>query len=201
MPRYRKDQRDSLMAEARARLLDAARDEFAAHGYGGANINRISQTAGFAQGTVYNYFPSKRALFAALIERIAAQESELIIEGAATAADPAARLERFLAAGYAFAQGFPAASQVIAAALYGADPEARALARAAYEPLAAYVEREIVLPGQQEGSFRAADAHLVAAAVLALYLGACAAHDGAAALRPNPRAAAALLLKGLQRET
>jgi AcrR family transcriptional regulator len=52
----------------RASLLEAAADEFAREGRDGANVNRISRAAGFAQGTVYNYFPSKDALFFAVVE-------------------------------------------------------------------------------------------------------------------------------------
>jgi AcrR family transcriptional regulator len=52
----------------RAALLDAAADEFAREGRDGANVNRISRAAGFAQGTVYNYFPSKDDLFFAVVE-------------------------------------------------------------------------------------------------------------------------------------
>lgn len=200
MPRYRKAERDRIVAEARRRLLDAAIAEFAAYGYAGANINRISQAAGFAQGTVYNYFSAKRALFGAVVADIAARQSELVLQGAATAPSPAARLERFLAAGFAFAQGFPAAAQVVVAALYGADAEARTLAGRAYEPLATYVEREIVLAGQQERLFRALDPKMAAAAILAVYLGGCAAYAGAGQMRLNPRAAAALLLEGLRNE-
>lgn len=198
MPRYKKTEREQLLAEARRKLLDAAVAEFAAQGYAQANINRISRAAGFAQGTIYNYFPSKHALLAAVVGDIAARQRDLVLQGAAIAPTPAARLERFLAAGFAFAQGFPAASQFVAAALYGADPEARTLAQHAYEPLASYVEREIVLAGQQEKLFRQVDAKLAAAAILAVYLGGCAAHDGAVPLRVNPRAAAALLLEGLR---
>jgi hypothetical protein len=38
------------LAETRQRLLEAAASEFAREGYTGANINRISQAAGFAKG-------------------------------------------------------------------------------------------------------------------------------------------------------
>ncbi|HOG45329.1 MAG TPA: TetR/AcrR family transcriptional regulator [Anaerolineae bacterium] len=199
MPRYKSADRERLVAEARRRLLDAALGEFAAQGYAGANINHISLAAGFAQGTVYNYYPSKRALFAAVIGDIAARQGELVLQGAASAPTPAMRLERFLAAGLAFAQGFPAAARLVAATLYGADAEARALAQHAYEPLASYVTKEIVLAGQQEGTFRTVDAELAGAAIMALYLCGCTAHG--APLRANPRAAAALILEGLRRGT
>jgi AcrR family transcriptional regulator len=51
----------------RGRLLEAAAAEFACHGMAAANINRISLAAGLAKGTVYNYFPSKEALFLAVV--------------------------------------------------------------------------------------------------------------------------------------
>jgi len=53
MPRYKKAESEQNKQEARRRLLAAALDEFAAQGYASANINRISQAAGFAQGTIY----------------------------------------------------------------------------------------------------------------------------------------------------
>lgn len=52
----------------RARLLRAAAEQFALDGIEGANVNEISLAAGFAKGTVYNYFPSKEALFLAVVE-------------------------------------------------------------------------------------------------------------------------------------
>jgi AcrR family transcriptional regulator len=52
----------------RARLLEAAAVAFARHGLYRANINEISLAAGLAKGTVYNYFPSKEALFLAVVE-------------------------------------------------------------------------------------------------------------------------------------
>ena len=43
-------------------LVDTATAEFAREGYNGANINRISLAAGFAKGTIYNYFPRQLEL-------------------------------------------------------------------------------------------------------------------------------------------
>ena len=55
-------------AQVRARLLRTAAEHFAAHGYDGASINRISVDAGYAKGTVYGYFESKATLFGAVLE-------------------------------------------------------------------------------------------------------------------------------------
>ncbi len=200
MPRYRDAERDQVKEEMRRRLLAAALPEFAQEGYAGANINRISQAAGYAQGTVYNYYPSKRALFQAVVNDIAAQHCELVLQGAAIAPGPSARLERFFAAGFAFAEGSPAAVRVISAALHDPDPELRACAHEAYRPLREYVEREIVQAGVLGGEFRLVDTGLATALVLAVYVGGCSGDEDGGRIRTNARAAAALLLEGLRRK-
>jgi len=69
--RHKKIERKSVMQETRQRLLNAAAEEFAAQGYDKANVNRIAESAGFAIGTVYNYFPNKRELMYAFIDETA----------------------------------------------------------------------------------------------------------------------------------
>jgi len=64
-------------AITRQRLLQTAAELFARDGFEGASVDRISVEAGFAKGTVYNYFPSKDALFAAVIEEAARRAAEL----------------------------------------------------------------------------------------------------------------------------
>src|SRR5262249_39272599 len=61
----------------RARLLAAAAREFARAGLERANIDAISLAAGYAKGTIYNYFPSKEALFLAVVEEASAQAAGL----------------------------------------------------------------------------------------------------------------------------
>jgi AcrR family transcriptional regulator len=47
----------------RQRLLEEAAAHFARDGFDRANINSIAVAAGFAKGTIYNYFSSKEELF------------------------------------------------------------------------------------------------------------------------------------------
>ena len=57
----------------RERLLEAAAREFARRGLERANIDAISLAAGYAKGTIYNYFASKEELFLAVVEEACAQ--------------------------------------------------------------------------------------------------------------------------------
>ena len=57
----------------RARLLAAAAQEFARAGLERANVDAISLAAGYAKGTIYNYFASKEELFLAVVEEASAQ--------------------------------------------------------------------------------------------------------------------------------
>ncbi|WP_072740035.1 TetR/AcrR family transcriptional regulator [Rhodococcus triatomae] len=50
----------------RARLLDAAADEFAERGFSAARLSEVARRAGFTKGAVYSNFASKQDLFAEL---------------------------------------------------------------------------------------------------------------------------------------
>jgi len=52
-----------------ADILDAALAEFAAHGFEGARVEDIARQARVSKGTVYLYYPTKQALFEALVRR------------------------------------------------------------------------------------------------------------------------------------
>ena len=59
MVRISKETRETV----RRRLLAEAAAHFARDGFENANINSIATAAGFAKGTIYNYFSSKEELF------------------------------------------------------------------------------------------------------------------------------------------
>ena len=55
--------------DRRTQILEAAFEEFAAHGFSGATIKGIARTANLqAQALIYWYFPTKEALFQAVVE-------------------------------------------------------------------------------------------------------------------------------------
>ena len=65
-----------MQRTVRQRLIETAARHFARAGFEGARIDAISQDAGLAKGTVYNYFPSKQALFGTVIARAAKRAAE-----------------------------------------------------------------------------------------------------------------------------
>lgn len=62
-----KDTFFNLPEEKRARVVDAAIDEFAAYPYHQARITTIADQAGIAKGSFYQYFEDKKDLFKYLI--------------------------------------------------------------------------------------------------------------------------------------
>ncbi|MBI3770577.1 MAG: TetR/AcrR family transcriptional regulator [Deltaproteobacteria bacterium] len=66
-PRKRPRQRRSQ--ETVAVILEAAARLFETHGYHAASTNRIAECAGVSVGSLYEYFPSKESLLAALVDQ------------------------------------------------------------------------------------------------------------------------------------
>lgn len=64
----------------RLHILEIAAGEFARLGFDGANINTISERAGFGKGTVYLYAASKEQLFLDVLEEIGAQTRSALDE-------------------------------------------------------------------------------------------------------------------------
>lgn len=62
--------RVELQEANRARVLEAARQEFAERGFRDAKIDAIAERAGLTRGAVYSNFPGKRALYFAVLAAI-----------------------------------------------------------------------------------------------------------------------------------
>jgi TetR/AcrR family transcriptional regulator len=77
-PRQRPSARDATRdpEAARARIMAAATAEFATHGFAGARMDRIAQSAPVAKGLLFHHFGSKEGLYRAVLERIYAMLRE-----------------------------------------------------------------------------------------------------------------------------
>ncbi len=61
---------EARIEERRRQILDAAATVFARRGYHQARTREIAREAGLAEGTIYNYFPSKRDLLLGLLDMV-----------------------------------------------------------------------------------------------------------------------------------
>jgi AcrR family transcriptional regulator len=76
-------------------VLAAARREFARHGYAEAKVDRIAGRAELTRGAVYSNFPSKRALYLAVLVDLVEHAGDDPGPAPATAPGPAAALGAF----------------------------------------------------------------------------------------------------------
>jgi TetR/AcrR family transcriptional regulator len=171
MPRYREDERKKIVAETRRKLMQAALDEFSLAGFSNANINRISESAGFAKGTIYNYFASKQELMLTLIAELSVLHLGLLTEAVRREQDPVRRLENFYAAGFEFVEAYPPQARFLINTLYGAAPEFKAALYQAYLPMFQLVAEEILAPGMAQGIFQISDPVRTAPLLMTIYLG------------------------------
>ena len=71
--------------ESRMRhLISVAGDEFVAQGFSKASISRIALNAGVSKKTIYARFPSKDALFLAVMEELVTRSRDDVLDGMTT---------------------------------------------------------------------------------------------------------------------
>lgn len=81
--------------EKARQILDGARRVFLADGFDAASMNEIARVAGVSKGTLYVYFASKQALFAATIRDERRQQAEQMTPLNGDCVDVAAGLTAF----------------------------------------------------------------------------------------------------------
>lgn len=90
----RKVDRQSRSVETRRRVLASARHEFAARGYLGCTTNHIARHASMSIGSLYQYYPNKDAILAALMLEHIDDGVEVIEQAISEAAARDADLEQ-----------------------------------------------------------------------------------------------------------
>ena len=63
----RKERTEEITRMRREQIIDAAFEVFSTKGFNAATTAEIARMAGVAEGTIYNYFKSKRELFVSII--------------------------------------------------------------------------------------------------------------------------------------
>ena len=187
-------------AERRAQILRAARTLFVSRGYLSTRVEDVARRAQLSKGAVYHYFPSKRAIFDALVEAEQAQTVRFLDEAAR---DPRPAHERLVVLGRQYLDYFaglksPPRFFLLMSEMAIRDDELRekvaAIHRRFVDQLAAIIEE-----GQRDGVFRRIDPHAVAAMLKAFVDG--LSGQSAVGIRPDVELLAAegirLVMEGL----
>ncbi len=196
MARLKTSERAHVLSASRRRLLETAAEEITRLGYEATNINLVSLKAGFAKGTIYNYFPSKARLFADLVEWAAEEHCEFVSAYVMPEHDPRRRLERFFQAGHDFAANKPALAQVLVNALHGHQSGLKAEMYRLNLPVYRLLSQEILEPGIQLDLFRPVDREATVLMLMTLYFGGL---SGSASGGPDHRQVAYFALNALCR--
>ncbi len=138
--------------QVRMRLLQSAAKHFAEHGLAGANINRISMDAGFAKGTVYNYFPSKEVLFGEVLA-VGSEQTVAQYRARSVDADARAQLLAIVEEDVALVRQHEAFMKTFVREWAAPQASMRALVNDAVAPLVSEVAT-IVSDGQRRGQIR-----------------------------------------------
>lgn len=199
-PRYSETDKKQAKAVVRLRLMEAAIQEFAQKGYDVANVNTISLNAGFAKGTIYNYFPSKMELMLEILEESGSAHFEFIAEQIRMENDPIHRIKRFFEAGFKFVEEDPARAQVLVSTLYGTHAEFKVPLYQIYQPMFQLVANEILTPGIKQGLFRNMELVGTSNMIMTFYLGTASSVDENGRLQLNPGEVATFVLNAIRKD-
>jgi AcrR family transcriptional regulator len=83
---------DERAEATRKRIVQAARELVAEHGYAGVSTTEVQRRAGVSRGGLYHHFTSRQELMAAVIEAIEVDLAERLAAAVADATDPFSQL-------------------------------------------------------------------------------------------------------------
>lgn len=141
--------------QRRSELLRAGTTVFARAGYRGARVSDIAAEAGVSEPLLYRHFPSKKALFCELLDRIGRRIVEIWQNAVADAPDALEALRR---AGRVYVRNLaehPAEARLQFQALAeNSDPEIAAVLRTNHQRYVAFFD-DLLEQGRSQGVLRA----------------------------------------------
>lgn len=158
--------------ETRARILSAAEECFAQHGYEAAGVAEICERAGVSKGAFYHHFASKQDLFMALLGNwLDGLDAGLRAVRSQTATVPDALRDMAGMVGFVLSSAGERLPMFLEFWTQAArDPEVWAATIAPYRRYRAFFA-ELVQAGVAEGSLRPVDAEVVAQVIVSLAVG------------------------------
>lgn len=102
-----------IQRKNRKAILDAALQVFSAHGFRGSTIDRIAERAGLSKPNLLYYFPSKQAIYVAVLEDTLAEWLQPLRE-LDPGGDPIEEIGRYISAKLEMSRTRPEASRLFA---------------------------------------------------------------------------------------
>ena len=154
--------------EKRREILAAAAATFARHGYNGTNLQRVAAAAGMGKSSIYHYFPTRDALFDALLRDLLQREEAAFDELAASPGPPGERLEALMDAILDLIGEWLKAGPLLVECLR--DPRGRRAVQQALRRIRTALAT-LIKDGQRSGDFRGGNADALATVVVGCFDG------------------------------
>jgi TetR/AcrR family transcriptional regulator len=141
----------------RKAILEAALEAFSAYGFRGATIDAIAEKAGMSKPNLLYYFPSKEAIYVAVLEDTLEEWLQPLAE-LDPAGDPVEEIGRYIEAKLAMSEARPEASKLFANEILHGAPAIGDFLRG---PMKALVDAKAAVIGRwiADGRLAAVDAH------------------------------------------
>ena len=88
--------------DTRERVLEAAAEQFAQHGFAGTSLKAISKTCGISDGLILHHFQTKEGLYRQVLEEMAGRYGQALAQARSSAGSPAEAMQVTLAAAFHF---------------------------------------------------------------------------------------------------
>jgi len=150
--------------EKRREILDAALQAFSRNGYHTTNLQRVATAAGIGKSSIYHYFPTRDALFQALMQHLLEREVALFDQVLSADGTASERLEVLIRGVEGVIDEWGNTGPLLIDCIHdkrGRKAVARTLRRI-HEPL-----RRLIADGQRSGEFRRGDPGALATVVIA----------------------------------
>ncbi len=154
---------------SRAKLLNAAKQLFAARGFSAASLSEIAAAAGLRKSSLYHHFATKEALYIAVLEKLSGDIRDLFIAVQQEAGSYSQRLEQVTNRVFDYLENNVEAAQILARDMLNEGPFMRQQGRQAFRETltlgAAFLEE-----GMNAGEFRPQDAKQLILSLVGLCL-------------------------------
>jgi AcrR family transcriptional regulator len=167
LPELPEDLWPNVRPEAARRLMAAAIESFATHGYHATTTRDIANAAGMSPAALYVHFPSKAAVLSAISRSGHEQAREMIQDAVDTSPDPVSAMRTIVQRFVAWHARRHRIARVVQYEL-GALPEADYREIADLRRRTEQLVRDVISAGVTSGQFAVTDIRTAARAVLSL---------------------------------